>query len=127
MYIAIGNQQDSKKQTSISIEMHWYLYSMSLPSIIKTSSVHLLQHFKRHVEIKCCSRLQCTYFTFRNIFCQWRYWFVSLNPADSRSTILFLCIDEIERKALTWLRSLGHMYIRRSVTLNFRYGKDRYS
>jgi hypothetical protein len=28
-------------------------------------------------------------------------WFVSLNPADSRSTILFLYIDEVERKAPT--------------------------
>ena len=28
------------------------------------------------------------------------YWFVSLNPAESRSTISFLYIDEVKRKAL---------------------------
>ena len=40
-----------------------------------------------------------------------RFWFVSLNPADSRSTILFLYIDEVERKAPMWLWSQSHMYI----------------
>jgi len=53
------------------------------------------------------------------------YWFVSLNPAESRSTISFLYIDEVKRKALMWLRSQSHLYIRRSATLKFRDSKDR--
>ena len=58
---------------------------------------------------------------------KWRYWFVSLNPVESRYTIPFLYIDEVKRKAPTWLRSQSHILIRRSATLNFRDGKDRNS
>ena len=39
----------------------------------------------------------------------------------------FLYIDEVKRKAPTWLRSQSHVYIRCSATLNFRDGKDRNS
>jgi hypothetical protein len=50
---------------------------------------------------------------------------VFFNPAESRSTISFRYIDEIKGKAPT--RSHSHLYIRRSVMLNFRDGKDRNS
>ena len=92
------------------------------------------QHLISTWRLKCCSRwteelLLCLvktlnkgilmYFNGDTGLC--------LNPTDSRSTILFLYIDEVERKAPTWLRSQSHVYIRRSATLNFRDGKDRNS
>jgi hypothetical protein len=125
------------KTVTVETIPHFSIWFRVLQKIFpKVKYVHCYweQHFISTWRLNCCSRwteelLLCLVKTLNkgtNAFL-WRYWFVSLNLADSRSTIPFLYINEVKRKAPTWLRSQSHMYIRGSATLNFRDGKDRNS
>jgi hypothetical protein len=113
---------------------YWFRVLQKTSLMVNYVHCYREQRFISTWRLKCCSRwteelVLCLVKTLNkgtNAF-QWRYWFVSLNPADIRSTIPFLYIDEVKRKAPTWLQSQSHMYIRRSATLNFRDGKDRNS